>query len=49
MPCIKCPKGLYRIGSGPCRFKSKEACLKAYKAYLAKVSKKLGPADKSED
>ena len=35
MPVHKCPNGLYRIGSGKCMYKSKEAAEKAYKAYLA--------------
>lgn len=48
MPCIKCGNK-YKIGEkGPCRFTSKEACQRAYKAYLAKANKKLGCKDKED-
>lgn len=40
MPVRKCPKGKYRIGSGSCRYKTKKAAKKAYRAYLAKKGKK---------
>lgn len=45
MPCIKCGKK-WKLGqNGPCIYRSKEACQKAYRAYLAKKKQqKLGPA-----
>jgi len=36
MPVKKCSNGKYRIGSGPCIYKSKKSADKAYRAYLAK-------------
>jgi len=36
MPVYKCPNGKWRIGSGPCMYKTKEAAEKAYRAYRAK-------------
>lgn len=36
MPIAKCPNGKWRIGSGPCMYKSEAKALKAYLAYLAK-------------
>lgn len=36
MPVIKCSNGKYRIGNGPCMYKSKESAIRAYRAYLAK-------------
>lgn len=36
MPVRKCGNGKYRIGDGPCMYKTKESADKAYKAYLAK-------------
>ncbi len=35
MPCVKCSNGKYRLGSGPCMYKSKESCERAYAAYRA--------------
>jgi hypothetical protein len=40
MPVRKCSNGLYRIGNGPCRYRTREAAVKAYQAYLAKQGKK---------
>lgn len=36
MPVRKCPNGKWRIGNGPCMYRSREAAEKAYRAYLAK-------------
>jgi len=36
MPVIKCNNGKWRIGNGPCMYKTKKAANKAYIAYLAK-------------
>ena len=36
MPVIKCPSGLYKIGSGKCMYRSKEKANNAYRAYMAK-------------
>lgn len=36
MPVLRCPNGLWRIGSGKCMYKTKAAAERAYKAYLAK-------------
>lgn len=36
MPCVKCKNGKYRMGSGECMYGSKDACERAYQAYLAK-------------
>lgn len=36
MPCVKCSNGKWRLGSGDCRYSSKEACERAYKAYRAR-------------
>ena len=38
MPVKKCPNKKYRIGSGPCMYKTQEAAERAYVAYL--MSKK---------
>lgn len=35
MPCVPCGKK-WRLGKGPCMYKSKEACEKAWAAYRAK-------------
>jgi len=35
MPVHKCPNGKYRIGSGPCIYKTKKAADRAYAAYRA--------------
>jgi len=40
MPVRKCKNGKYRIGGGPCMYKTKSAALRAYRAYLAKRRKK---------
>lgn len=40
MPGRKCKNGKYRIGGGPCMYKTKAAALKAYRAYLVKKKKK---------
>jgi len=40
MPVKKCPNGKYRIGNGPCMYKTKADAERAYKAYLAKKNKK---------
>lgn len=40
MPVIQCSNGKYRIGKGPCMYKSLEKAEKAYKAYLAKKHSK---------
>lgn len=37
MPVKGCSNGLWRIGGGPCRYKSKESAEKAYAAYRAIV------------
>ena len=39
MPIYKCPNGKYRIGNGPCKYKTLEAARQAYKAYLAQNRK----------
>jgi len=36
MPVKKCSNGKYRVGSGPCMYKSKAAAERAYGAYRAK-------------
>jgi len=36
MPVIKCANGKWRIGNGPCMYKTKKSANKAYVAYLAK-------------
>ena len=36
MPIRKCANGKYRIGSGPCIYKTKAAAERAYGAYRAK-------------
>ena len=36
MPVRKCSNGKYRIGDGPCMYKTKKSAMMAYKAYLAK-------------
>lgn len=41
MPCTKCSNGKYKLGGGPCMYKSKESCERAYVAYRAK--KHSGP------
>jgi len=38
MPVIKCSNGKYRIGSGPCMYRSKSKAQRAYRAYLRKES-----------
>lgn len=40
MPVRKCDNGKYRIGNGPCMYKTKAAADKAYAAYRAKKGKK---------
>lgn len=35
MPVRKCSNGKYRIGEGPCVYKTKEKAQAAYAAYLA--------------
>lgn len=40
MPVKKCSNGKYRIGSGKCIYKTKEAAQKAYRAYRAKKHSK---------
>ena len=35
MPCIKCPNGKYRFGSGRCVYTSLASCQKAEKGYYA--------------
>ena len=40
MPVKKCSNGKWRIGSGPCMYKSEAKALKAYMAYLAKKGEK---------
>lgn len=40
MPVIRCANGRYRIGGGPCMYKTLKAAKRAYKAYLAKRKKK---------
>ena len=37
MPVIKCANGFYRIGNGPCIYKSKKKALAAYRGYLYKT------------
>ena len=36
MPVHRCGKGLYKIGSGKCMYRSKEKADNAYRAYMAK-------------
>jgi hypothetical protein len=36
MPVIKCSNGKWRIGTGPCMYKSEAKALKAYMTYLIK-------------
>lgn len=36
MPVRKCANGKYRIGSGPCKYRTKAAAQRAYRAYLAR-------------
>ena len=36
MPVHRCTNGKYRVGNGPCVYKTKEAAQRAYEAYLAK-------------
>jgi hypothetical protein len=40
MPPRKCKNGKWRIGNGPCMYKTKAKCVRAYKAYLAKRRRK---------
>lgn len=40
MPVEKCENGKYRIGSGKCMYKTKEAAERAYQAYLSKKHSK---------
>lgn len=40
MPVTKCPNGKYRIGNGPCKYKTRQAAVRAYQAYLAKQKEK---------
>ncbi|MDD3494115.1 MAG: hypothetical protein PHZ19_11535 [Candidatus Thermoplasmatota archaeon] len=40
MPVEKCKNGKYRIGTGPCVYKTKAAAERAYRAYLAKKHSK---------
>jgi len=42
MPVSKCPNGKWRIGNGPCMYRSKASAERAYKAYLAKKRKNHG-------
>jgi len=42
MPIRKCANKKYRIGGGPCIYKTLKAAQQAYKAYLAKRKKKKG-------
>lgn len=34
MPVHRCDNGKYRIGSGPCMYKTKESAEEAFKGYL---------------
>jgi hypothetical protein len=36
MPVVRCKNGKYRIGNGPCVYKTKAAADRAYRAYRAK-------------
>ena len=40
MPVRKCSNGKWRIGSGPCMYKTKKAAERAYAAYRAKKHSK---------
>ena len=40
MPVHKCSNGKYRIGSGPCMYKSRASAEVAYAAYRAKKGEK---------
>lgn len=40
MPVLKCGGGKYRIGSGPCMYKSKASAERAYRGYLMKTRRK---------
>jgi len=40
MPVRRCANGKYRLGNGPCIYRSKESAQRAYRAYLAKKAKK---------
>jgi len=40
MPVIKCTNGKYRIGNGPCVYKTKESAERAQKAVKAQQNKK---------
>jgi len=42
MPVKKCSGGKYKIGSGKCKYDSKEKAQRAYKGYLAKKHSKGG-------
>jgi len=44
MPVLRCPgkKKRWRIGKGPCSFKSKKKAESAYKGYLGKKHSKKG-------
>lgn len=42
MPVRRCPNGKYRIGSGKCMYKTKEAAERAYAAYRAKENQYVG-------
>jgi len=39
MPVHSCPGGKYRIGKGPCIYKTLKAAQAAYRAYLAQKGK----------
>lgn len=40
MPVIKCSDGKFRIGSGKCKYKTRAAAERAYRAYRAKKHSK---------
>lgn len=41
MPVVKCPNGKWRIGSGPCVYRSKATAERAYRAYLVKKAEEV--------
>lgn len=41
MPPSRCPNGKWRIGNGPCIYKTKEAAVAAYRGYRARQAGKV--------
>ena len=46
MPVHKCSNGKFRIGSGPCMYRSQGKAEKAYRGYLASEAKVATPKGK---